>query len=55
MVSTHAEEGQPSIDGRFRLERTVTFLCGAPGALAIAAVIYTNFGDQRMVDRCVDK
>ncbi|UJR21879.1 hypothetical protein I4U23_024952 [Adineta vaga] len=36
-------------------ERTVTFLCGAPGPLAIAAVIYSHFGDQNMVIKFIEK
>ena len=32
-----------------------TFLCGDPGPLAIAAAIYHNLGDQKTVDKCLEK
>ena len=35
--------------------RVVTFLCGDSGPLAIGAVIYHQLGDQKTVDKCIEK
>jgi len=38
-----------------KIGRVITFLCGDPGPLAIAAVIYYNSGDQKTADNCIEK
>ncbi|UJR27908.1 hypothetical protein I4U23_009169 [Adineta vaga] len=35
--------------------KRVSFLAGDPGPLAIAAVIYNDLGDEKMVKKCIDK
>jgi hypothetical protein len=30
-------------------------LAGDPGPLAIAAVIYNDLGDQKMMNKCIDR
>jgi hypothetical protein len=40
---------------KIEIERVITFLCGAPGPLAIAAVVYHNSGDQKTADKFIEK
>ncbi|CAF3305988.1 unnamed protein product [Rotaria socialis] len=35
--------------------KRISFLTGDPGPLAIAAVIYNDLNDERMVNKCIDK
>jgi hypothetical protein len=37
------------------LGRQISFLCGDAGSLAIAAVIYNDMNDARMMKTCIDK
>ncbi|CAF3030419.1 unnamed protein product [Rotaria socialis] len=55
--SRFMSQAKTLIDAALRLldRRVVTFLCGAPGPLAIAAVIYHNAGDQKTTDRYIEK
>ena len=39
----------------YRLGKRVTFLCGDPGCLATAAVIYRDLGDETMVKQCLER
>lgn len=40
---------------RLQIGRIITFLCGDPGPLAIAAVISYNSSDQKTADKCIEK
>ncbi len=40
---------------KINIGRVITFLCGDPGPLAIAAVIYYNSGDQKIAEKCIEK
>ncbi len=40
---------------KINIGRVITFLCGDPGPLAIAAVIYHNSGDQKTSEKCIEK
>ncbi|CAF0750820.1 unnamed protein product [Adineta ricciae] len=53
----YLSKAKTSIDAALRQldQHTVTFLCGAPGPLAIAAVIYSSLDDQHMVTKCIEK
>ena len=35
--------------------RVVTFICGEPGALAIAAVLSHHFGDEKAMKKYIEK
>ena len=37
------------------LGKRVSFIEGDPGCLAIAAVIYRDLGDERMVNQCLER
>lgn len=44
-----------SLDPSSCLGRVATFLCGDSGPLAIGAAIYHQLGDQKTVDKCIQK
>jgi hypothetical protein len=40
---------------KWNIGKRISFLSGDPGPLAIAAVIYNDLDDQKMVKKCIDK
>ncbi len=40
---------------KYSLGKRISFLCGDPGPLAIAAVIYNDLGDRKTMNQCIDK
>lgn len=49
-AKNYIDSALPSLTGK-----RVTFLCGDPGCLAIAAVIYRDLGDETMVKQCLER
>jgi len=40
---------------KYDIGKRISFLAGDPGPLAIAAIIYNDLGDQKIVKKCIDK
>ncbi|CAF1200758.1 unnamed protein product [Rotaria sordida] len=55
--SNYMSKAKTLIDSALKLlnGQVISFLCGDPGPLAIAAVIYCKSGDQKASDQCIQK